>query len=179
MSEHCMPLRQGLMVWLTGLPSSGKSTLAARVGEKLRAAGYAVVILDGDEVRAALRPEPGYDEAGRDAFYETLARLAALIAAQGLIVLVPATAHRRAFRDRARALVPSFLEVFVDTSLDECARRDSKGLYERARTESTGVMPGVHVEYEAPIAPELIFRAEDRDASEKLTAYILHQLPRC
>jgi adenylylsulfate kinase len=176
--DYAVPFRPGLVVWLTGLPSSGKSTLAVRTCEKLRATGSATLLLDSDDVRAALRPEPGCDEAGRDAFYETLARLAALAAAQGFIVFVAATAHRRAFRDRARSLSPVFLEVFVDTSIEECMRRDSKGLYERARTEGQGALPGVFVPYEAPTAAELVFRAEDHDACEKLTAFILHLLPR-
>ena len=89
---------QGVVVWLTGLPSSGKSTLARRVAATLRAAGRAVALLDGDEVRACLVPSPGYDDAGRGAFYATLARLAALLAHQGLVVLVPATAHRAEYR---------------------------------------------------------------------------------
>lgn len=178
MSEYTVPFRPGLVVWLTGLPSSGKSTLAACTCEKLRATGSAALLLDEEDMRVALRSERESDEAGHDAFHETLARLAALVAAQGFIVLVAATAHRRAFRDRARALSHVFLEVFVDTPLEECKRRDSKGLYERARTEGQDALPGVHVAYEAPTAPELVFRSDEPDASDRLTTYILHQLPR-
>jgi adenylylsulfate kinase len=178
MSAYAATFHHGLVVWLTGLPSAGKSTLAARVCENLRAAGLGTLVLDGDEVRAALRPEPGYDEAGRDAFYETLARLAALAAEQGLIVLVPATAHRCAFRDRARALTRSFVEVFVDTPLAECRRRDSKGLYERASTEAAGTLPGAQLPYEPPDRPELVCRYNEHDACAKLTSFIIRQLPR-
>jgi adenylylsulfate kinase len=178
MSEYTVPFRPGLVVWLTGLPSSGKSTLAACTCEKLRATGSAALLLDEEDLRAALRPELGCDEEGHDAFHETLARLAALAAAQGFIVLVAATAHRRAFRDRARALSQVFLEVFVDTPLEECMRRDSKGLYERARTEGRGVLHGMHAGYEVPMAPELVLGSDERDASDKLTTYILHLLPR-
>ena len=110
----------GVVVWFTGLPSSGKTTLAGRVARALAAAGRAHCVLDGDAVRAALVPPPGYDAASRAAFYATLARLAALLARQGLVVLVPATAHRRAFRDDARALAPRFVEVFVSTDVDTC-----------------------------------------------------------
>ncbi len=178
MSAYSATFHHGLVVWLTGLPSSGKSTLAARVGEKLHAAGLQTLILDGDEVRAALRPEPGYDEAGRDAFYETLARLAALAAEQGLIVIVPATAHRSAFRARARALARSFVEVFVDTPLDECRRRDGKGLYKRADSAAAGTLPGAQLPYEPPERPELVCRYDDQDACAKLTSFIVRQLPR-
>lgn len=157
----------GVVVWLTGLPSSGKSTLARRVAERLRPQGPAVV-LDGDEVRAALVPAPGYDESGRDAFYETLARLAALLAGQGAVVLVPATAHRRAFRERARALAPRFLEVFVDTPEAECRRRDAKGLFARAPPG----LPGAGVDYEAPLRPDLVVTPEDATPEERVAAAV-------
>src|SRR5205085_552587 len=83
---------EGAVVWITGLPASGKSTLATAIAAQLRAAGTPPIVLDGDEVRAAIVPRHGYDPDGRDAFYRTLGKLAALIARQGAIVLVPATA---------------------------------------------------------------------------------------
>ncbi len=178
MSAYSATFNHGLVVWLTGLPSSGKSTLAARVAETLRAAGLRTLVLDGDEVRAALRPEPGSDDAAREAFYETLGRLAALAAEQGLIVLVPATAHRSVFRERARALAHSFAEVFVDTPLDECRQRDSKGLHEGTSTESAGTLPGAQHGYERPEHPELVCRHDDHDACAKLASFIVRQLPR-
>lgn len=146
----------GVVVWFTGLPSSGKTTLAAKVAAALQQR-HSVVLLDGDDVRAALRPEPGYSEEERDAFYETLARLAALIAEQGQVVLVPATAHLRFFRERARTLAPAFLEVFVDTPLEECVRRDSKGLYALGGPE----VPGVGVPFEPPESAEVVVRPGD------------------
>ncbi|AKF04789.1 adenylyl-sulfate kinase [Sandaracinus amylolyticus] len=151
----------GVVVWLTGLPSSGKSTLARRAAERLRSTNVATLVLDGDDVREALRPRPGYDDDARDAFYETLARLAALAASQGLVVLVPATAHRRAFRDRARALAPRFVEVHVDVPLATAEARDDKGFYARAHAAQSSTMPGVGVAYEAPSAPELVVHASD------------------
>lgn len=152
----------GVVAWFTGLPSSGKSTLARAVAAALPGA----VLLDGDEVRAALKPAPGYDEAGRAAFYESLARLAALVAAQGHVVLVPATAHRRAFRALARQLAPRFVEVFVDTPLDECRRRDAKGLYAREEPNA----PGVGVAFEAPVAPDVVVRPGEADAVPRVVA---------
>ncbi|MDP1827665.1 MAG: adenylyl-sulfate kinase [Archangium sp.] len=152
----------GTVVWITGLPSSGKSTLAALVA----AAHGSAVVLDGDEVRAALRPVPGYGEAERDAFYETLARLAALLARQGHVVLVAATAHRRAFRDRARELAPRFVEVFVDTPLAECRRRDPKGLYARAEHQ----LPGLGVTFEPPESPDVRVLPDDPGAVQRILA---------
>lgn len=151
----------GVVAWFTGLPSSGKSTLAAQVAAELRLRGVDAVVLDSDDLRAALVPRPGYDEASRANLYGTLAHLAATIARQGHVVLVPATAHRRAFRDAARALAPSFVEIFVDTPLEECKRRDAKGLYANAVAQA----PGVGIEYEPPLRPELHVYPEGDDAA--------------
>jgi len=144
----------GAVVWLTGLPGSGKSTLAARLAARLATARVPTLILDSDEVREALAPPPSYDDLGRDGFYTTLAQLACLVARQGLVAIVAATAHRRRWRDRARACAPRFVEVHVATSIDECRRRDPKGLYRRA--DATSLLPGVGVPYEPPLAPEVI-----------------------
>src|SRR5262245_39247779 len=99
----------GLVVWVTGLPSAGKSKLAQNVRHELARRGGICCVLDGDEVRGAIVPEPGYSPEARDAFYATLARLANLVASQGLCVVVAATAHKRAYRDAARALAPRFI----------------------------------------------------------------------
>lgn len=168
-----MSPRLGTIVWLTGLPSSGKSTLAARVADALRVRGHeAIVVLDGDAVRAAIVPPHGYDEASRDAFYETLARLAALLSSQGLHVLVPATARKRAHREHARQLAPAaFVEVFVDTDPERCRERDAKGLYAKAAAgEGAATLPGLGADYERPEAPDEIVREDDRDAIARLLA---------
>ena len=136
-------------MWLTGLPSSGKSTLAAAMRERL---GERSCLLDGDEVRDALVPRPGYGDEARDQFYASLANLAALLARQGLVVLVPATAHRRSYRDRARAVAPRFVEIHVATGADECAERDPKGLWAGPARAN---LPGAGVEYEAPEQPDI------------------------
>jgi adenylylsulfate kinase len=145
----------GCVVWFTGRPSSGKSTLAKRAAEALRARHRETCVLDGDAVRAALVPAFGYDEGSRRDFYTSLANLAVLLAKQGLVVLVPATAHRERFRDYARASAPRFIEVYVDTPAAEVERRDSKGLYEAARTGWTREVPGADVAYEPPPAPDV------------------------
>ena len=158
----------GVVAWLTGLPSSGKSTLAAEIAGELRLRGVDPVVLDGDDLRAALVPHPGYDDAARDAFYATLANLAAVIARQGHIVLVPATAHRRAFRDRARSLAPAFVEIFVDTPLEEVRRRDTKGLY----ASDNPLAPGAGVAYEPPLHPEITVQPDDDSAAAAIAVYL-------
>ena len=146
----------GAVVWVLGLPSSGKSTLAARIAARLRAADLQTALLDGDQVRAALDPRPGYDPESRSRFYGTLARLGALLAKQGLVAVIAATAHRRAFRERARALAPRFVEVFVDVPVDVCAARDTKGLYAAARRGALSDLPGVGSGFERPEHPDVI-----------------------
>ncbi len=166
----------GIVVWLTGLPASGKSTLARDVAERLRGRGASVVVLDGDDVRAAMRPVPGYDDEARDAFYETLARLASLCASQSLITLVPATANRRAYRERARLLSQPFLEVFVDTPIEECVRRDPKGLYARAAAGDASTLPGSHRVYEPPGHPDLVTRPTFEGAASAIVALVLNAM---
>jgi len=164
----------GAVVWVTGLPSSGKSTFASRAAERLRAAGRPTLLLDGDAVRAALEPTPGYEPRARDAFYRTLARLAALAARQGLVAVVAATAHRRAHRAFAREAAPRFVEVFLDVPAAECERRDAKGLYARARAGEAATLPGVGEPYQAPDAPELVASGgEDAEALEALVKRVL------
>lgn len=164
-------MTDGAVVWLTGLPAAGKSTLAAHLAERLRAAGRAAVILDGDHVRAALVPHPGHDEASRDAFYRTLGGLAALIAGQGVIALVPATAHRRVWRDAARSAAPRFVEVYVATPLAECERRDPKHLY--ADPAARAALPGTGVPYEEPLAPDVVAAGGgDRGAADAVLALL-------
>jgi adenylylsulfate kinase len=156
-----------------GLPSSGKSTLARHVATRLRALGRPVAILDGDQVRGALDPHPGYDPEARSRFYGTLAHLAALLARQGLIAVVAATTHRRAFRERARALAPRFVEVFVDVPIATCADRDAKGLYAAARHGSVTELPGVGAGFERPDAPDVVAEGGEDPAAADAVARIL------
>jgi adenylylsulfate kinase len=152
------------VVWFTGLPSSGKTTLAQRVRSRLLGAGGQPAVLDSDELRA-LVPSLLFDDASRARFYEILAQLAALLARQGLTVLVAATTHRRALRRRARELAPRFVEVYVATPLDECERRDPKGLYARSRRGEVGQFPGVAEPYERPEAPDVVATGGHDDAA--------------
>ncbi|HEV8548779.1 MAG TPA: adenylyl-sulfate kinase [Polyangiaceae bacterium] len=148
-------MTNGVVVWVTGLPSSGKSLFAERLRAALSERGTPGCLLDGDEVRKALAPEPGYEPAARADFYETLSRLASLLARQGLVVVVAATANLRSFRERARALAPAYFEVFVATSLADCEKRDTKGLYAAARAGRRRDVPGIDAPFEPPLAPDV------------------------
>jgi adenylylsulfate kinase len=151
----------GLVIWLTGLPQSGKSTLARRVRDRI---GRSCVLLDSDDVRAAIG-ETGYGAGDRDAFYRMLGGLAALFAREGHVVLVAATAPRRAHRAAARAASPAFAEVWVRTPLANCEARDGKGLYARARRGEAPDLPGMGAAYEPPEAPDLVADGGHDDAA--------------
>ncbi len=167
----------GVVAFVTGLPSAGKSTFAERAFAALRERGVPSCLLDGDAVRACL-PKTGYSPEARAEFYETLASLAALVAEQGLVVLVAATAHRREFRDRARALAPAFVEVWLDTPADECKLRDTKGLYAAAREGRAHDVPGADLAYEPPLAPDVrATGGHDQAAVDELVARVLRAAP--
>jgi adenylylsulfate kinase len=164
----------GLVVWITGRPSAGKTTFGQAALDALRARGVECCMLDGDAVRDCLVPRLGYTPEARAAFYQTLANLAALLARQNLVVLVPATAQRRTFREVARSMAPAYLEVWIDTPLDECVRRDSKGLYAAARNGTLRGVPGSDEIYEEPRNPDVIARGgKDEATIADLTARVL------
>jgi adenylylsulfate kinase len=155
----------GAVVWVTGLPASGKSTFARRLVARLAGRGRPAVLLDGDAVRAALVPPPGHDPAARRALYETLGNLALALAADGQVAVVAATAHLRAFRDRVRERAPRFVEVLLDVPAEVCAARDPKGLWALARAGGAPELPGPGVAYERPLAPEVVATGgEDENA---------------
>lgn len=165
----------GAVIWFTGLPGAGKTTLAEAVAAVLRKEGVPVALLDSDQMRAALVPDPGHDADGRNAFYLTLANLAAMLAHQGLAVLVAATANRAQWRAHARALAPYFMEVYVSTSANTCRQRDPKGLWAAADAGSITTLPGVGAPFEAPAAPDITARGgEDGTALAKICTAVRH-----
>lgn len=158
-------------VWLTGLSGSGKSTIARALLWKLQQRGLRPALLESDVMRTQLTPLPSYDEDERDFFYGVLARLAQLLAAQGVPVIVDATANRRRYRDDARAGIPCFAEVFVDTPLAVCEARDPKGLYRAARAGAASSLPGIQASYEPPLRAEVVLPGE-RPAAEGADALL-------
>jgi adenylylsulfate kinase len=169
----------GATVWLTGLPSAGKSTIAHALAERLRAEGRRVQVLDGDEVRPHLSAGLGFTRADRDTNVARIGWVAQLLARHGVTVLVPVIAPyadaRQAVRQaHAEARVP-FAEVFVATSLAVAESRDVKGLYAKARQGEITGLTGVDDPYEEPRSAELVLdTAEvDLDTSVELVAALL------
>lgn len=147
------------IVWITGLPASGKTTLAAALVAALRADGSPALWLDGDDLRPHLAGA-GYDAADRERFYAALAHIALLGARGGTTVIISATAQRRAWRDGLRALAGRFIEVYVDADVATCAARDPKGLYRAAAAGVVVGLPGVGAPYEPPFTPEVVVAAD-------------------
>jgi bifunctional enzyme CysN/CysC len=149
--------QHGAVVWLTGLSGAGKSTIANRFESKLLAMGAHSMLLDGDNVRHGLNRDLGFTDTDRVENIRRLGEVAKLMADAGLIVITAFISPFRADRQMAREIVAPhpFIEVFVDTPLDECIRRDPKGLYARAKAGAIPNFTGLDSPYEAPEDPEL------------------------
>lgn len=153
-------------VWITGLPASGKSTLARALAEELEKRGTRACILESDALRKILTPVPAYDESERETFYGAVAHFAAMLVDHGVPVLIDATGNRRAYRDRARERIPNFLEVYVECPLSVCVSRDPKGIYRRGIEGTAPDVPGLTAEYEPPLLPDLTIPGEREDPAE-------------
>jgi adenylyl-sulfate kinase len=167
---------RGATVWLTGLSGSGKSTVAVA----LVTAGRPAYRLDGDNLRHGLNADLGFTAADRDENVRRAGEVARILADAGVVAIVPLISPYRAGRDRARAAheadgVP-FVEVFVDTPIEECERRDPKGLYAKARAGEITGFTGVDDPYEAPTSPELVLTPADGDPDAQARA-VLALLP--
>ncbi len=148
----------GACVWFTGLSGSGKTTTADLVHGMLRAAGRYVTMLDGDVVRTHLSNGLGYGRSDRDINIRRIGFVAREIVRHGGLVVCATVSPYRATRDAVRDLVGSanFIEVYVDTPLEECERRDPKGLYAKARAGEITGFTGIDDPYEPPLNPELV-----------------------
>lgn len=149
----------GVTVWLTGLSGSGKSTVAAAVERRLLEAGVPAYLLDGDNLRHGLNGDLGFGAAERSENVRRVGEVARLFADAGVVTLVPLISPYRADRERARAAHDAaglrFVEVFVNTPIDECERRDPKGLYAKARAGEIIGFTGIDDPYEPPTSPDL------------------------
>lgn len=175
-------IHRGATVWLTGLSGSGKSTVAVALERLLVDEGRPAYRLDGDNVRHGLNADLGFSAADRAENVRRVAEVARLLADAGVVAIVPVISPYRSGRDDARrihseARLP-FVEVFVDTPIEECERRDPKGLYAKARAGELTGFTGIDDPYEAPEHAELVLTPADGEPARQAAAVaaILHRL---
>jgi adenylyl-sulfate kinase len=167
----------GFTIWFTGLSGAGKTTIAQLVGPELERRGLVVDYLDGDVVRTHLSQGLGFSRADRDVNIERIGWVASRLTRAGAAVLVSAISPYEETRARARVLVEehgAFVEVHVATSVEECERRDVKGLYAKARTGEIPEFTGVSDPYEEPRDPEL--RIETSESPEDSAQAVVRKL---
>jgi adenylylsulfate kinase len=161
---------RGGTVWLTGLPSAGKTTLANALADHLRATGRPVEVLDGDAVRTVLSPELGYSRADRDANVARIGYVAHLLARHGVLVVAavvsPFAGAWDGVRARHAADGTAFLEVHVATPVEVCAARDVKGLYARQAAGAMDGLTGVDGEYEPPLNADFVLDTAARPLAD-------------
>lgn len=161
-----------VVLWFTGLSGSGKSTIASLLEKKLHAAGRHTFVLDGDNIRHGLNRDLGFGDADRVENIRRVAEVARLMADAGLVVLVSFISPFRAERQMARDLMGQgeFVEIFVDTPFDECARRDPKGLYSKALSGAISNFTGLDSPYEKPTKPEIHLETLGKTPEEMVDA---------
>jgi adenylylsulfate kinase len=155
------PLKEnkGFVVWLTGLSGAGKSTLAKRIYDHYAALGLRVEHLDGDSVRTVF-PQTGFTKEARDEHIRRIGFLASLLERHGVIVIASFISPYREARSDVRRMCRHFIEVYVNASVDECERRDTKGLYKKARAGEIAHFTGISDPYEVPDHPEIEIRTD-------------------
>jgi adenylylsulfate kinase len=165
----------GFTLWFTGLSGSGKTTIAHLVGPELDRRGLIVEYLDGDSVRMHLSKGLGFSKEDRDTNIERVGWVASRLTRQGGAVITAAISPYEETRRKAREMVEqygTFVEVFIHASVEECARRDVKGLYQKAFAGEIKGFTGVDDPYEEPANPELVIDTEAHDAEESAALII-------
>ena len=169
----------GATFWLTGLPASGKSTIAARLERRLVEAGRPAYLLDGDNVRHGLSGDLGFSPGDRRENIRRVAHVARLMADSGAVAIVslvsPSAVDRALARELHEAARVPFIEVYVDTPVEVCAQRDPKGLYARARAGEVRNFTGISAPYDAPENPEILVHGAEEDA-DAAAARLLEEL---
>jgi adenylyl-sulfate kinase len=167
--------QQGCCIWFTGLPCSGKTTIADLVADELRRRGLRVERLDGDVVRQSLTRDLGFSKEDRDKNIERVTFVAKLLSRNGVAVLVAFVSPYRVARDNARRECTNFVEVFVDTPLEVCEERDVKGMFRKARAGQIKDFTGVDDPYEPPLKPEIVLRTVEASETQ-CRDIVIHKL---
>lgn len=161
-------MKQGYVVWLTGLPSAGKSTLAEGLTGLLQGRGLKVELLDGDLVRRNLSKGLGYSKEDRDTNIRRIGFVSNLLARNGVVAVVAAISPYREVRDEVRATIGNFVEVFVKCPLDVLVERDVKGMYRKALHGEIQNFTGVSDPYDEPLNPEVTVETDKETVAVSL-----------
>ncbi len=165
-----------IALWLTGLPGAGKSTIGRALDQRFRASGLASYLLDADEVRAGLNSDLGFSAEDRMENLRRVAEVTRMMVDADLIVVAAFISPLEVDRQRVRQIIGAgnFVEVFVDTSLEECERRDPKGMYKKARANLMHDFTGISAPYERPTRPDVHIRTESVSVGEAVTMICRH-----
>ena len=147
---------RGFTLWFTGLSGSGKSTLAEHIAPILRTRGHKVEILDGDEVRQNLSKGLGFSKGDRDINIKRIGWVAKVLTRNDVVAITAAISPYREVRDWCRRQIGNFVEIYVHCPLEECEKRDVKGLYAKARAGEIANFTGIDDPYESPLQPEVV-----------------------
>ena len=172
--------QRGCVVWMTGLSGSGKSTIAIGLERRLHEQGIFTQVLDGDNVRTGINNNLGFSEADRTENIRRIAEVAKLFAGSGAVTICCFVSPTIAIRKQAKAIIGAedFIEVFVDTPLEECERRDVKGLYAKARAGEVKDFTGISAPFEAPEKPDVRLETAGREPEATIDDLYEHLLPR-
>ena len=166
MSPNGAKILKGVTVWFTGLPSSGKSTLARLIERQLKKRGLPVELLDGDVIRTHLSKGLGFSREDRNINIKRIGFVCHLLTRHNVIAIASAISPYREARDFNRRLIGGFVEVYVRASVEQCRKRDVKGLYQKALAGEIKGFTGVDDPYEEPLHPEVICETEKESPEE-------------
>ncbi len=170
-----MTNNKGFTLWFTGLPCSGKSTLAQLVAAELERRGRGVEVLDGDVVRTNLTKGLGFSKEDRNENIRRIGFVSGLLSRHGAVAIAAAISPYRSVREEVRAKIENFVEVYVATQLDTCIERDVKGMYKKALAGEMKNFTGVDDPYEPPLNPEITIYTE-KETPEQSAARIVERL---
>jgi adenylylsulfate kinase len=168
-------MQEGFTIWFTGLPRSGKTTVATMVAGELRELGYKVEVLDGDVVRTNLSKGLGFSKEDRDTNIRRIGFVCQLLSRNGVVAVAAAISPYRNIRDEVRQSIGRFVEVYAKCPVEVCEERDFKGLYEKARRGEIENFTGVSDPYEEPFHPEVVCDT-DVESPEESAAKVLKRL---
>ena len=164
------------VIWFTGLSGSGKSTIASQVEQVLFHKGYQTYTLDGDNIRRGINKGLGFSREDRKENLRRIAEVARLFVDSGIITIAAFISPLKEDRDMVKSIVgiDDYYEIFVDTSVDECERRDVKGLYKKARAGEIKDFTGVNAPYEKPLNPDVTIKTEDKTIDKCVNEVVAH-----